>query len=133
VRHCAGARQITRAGRTADASKELQVYQQLKEVEENVKQANNGAAITELMPGGPAQKAGLKLGDVILAANGKRVADMNDFHLQIARMGPGATVKLTIMRDGRRIEIPVTMTEGKLDRAAPQAASPRSAQEHVRP
>jgi S1-C subfamily serine protease len=87
------------------------------------------------VPGGSAQKAGLKLGDVIMKANGKPVADMNDLHLQIAGMPPGVTVMLTVLRDGRPIEVPVKMTDvsGKPDSSAPAVAPERSVQERVRP
>ncbi len=60
-----------------------------------------GARITKVIKGGPAYRAGLKPGDVIVAFNGKRVERTLDLPRWIAETPPGSTVELTIIRDGK--------------------------------
>jgi serine protease Do len=68
-----------------------------------------GAAISQLTPGAPAEKAGLKAEDVIVAADGRPIRDNGDLSRYIASKAPGATVKLDLVRDGAEKQIAVTL------------------------
>jgi serine protease Do len=68
-------------------------------------------------PGEPAERAGLRPGDVILELNGERVEDPNSFRNRIASTPPGSTVKLSVARDGQ-----VRQVDVKLDELKPEAA-----------
>jgi serine protease Do len=68
-----------------------------------------GAAISQLTPGAPAEKAGLKAEDVIVAADGRPIKDNGDLSRYIASKAPGATVKLDLVRDGVEKQIAVTL------------------------
>jgi len=70
-----------------------------------------GILVAQVVEGGPADKAGLKVGDVIVALNGKRVEDLRDFQLSIMRTKPGTEVTLTVVRDGKKEEIKVKVGE----------------------
>lgn len=70
-----------------------------------------GVAVAQVEPNSPAQKAGLKVGDVITGINGTSVSDVNQFRLQIAGMAPGTKADLKIVRDGRDENVPVTLAE----------------------
>jgi serine protease Do len=70
-----------------------------------------GALLSDLEPGGPAAKAGLQRGDVVLALNGQPVDDSNAFRLKISMTAPGSTVRLKISRNGSEKEIPVVLGE----------------------
>ncbi|HXJ83441.1 MAG TPA: DegQ family serine endoprotease [Candidatus Methylomirabilis sp.] len=59
-----------------------------------------GALIASVMDGSPAQKAGLRRGDVITAYNGRRVAGSGDLPLAVAETPIGRDVPLTVLRDG---------------------------------
>jgi serine protease Do len=59
-----------------------------------------GVAISSVSPGGPAERAGLKQGDVILQINGKTVNDPNELRNTVAAMSPGADVTVTVSRIG---------------------------------
>lgn len=72
-----------------------------------------GVMISDVSPGTPADKSGLKRGDVILSVNDKQVTTLSDLRIAIAEMLPGTKVKLTISRDGKDKIIEVTL--GKLD------------------
>jgi len=70
-----------------------------------------GVLVTEVMPGSPAEKAGLQPGDVILEWNGKRVADANDLRFLVAGTKVGSSVKVLIVREGEKRELTVTVGE----------------------
>ena len=68
-----------------------------------------GAAISQLTPGAPAEKAGLKPEDVIVAADGRPIRDNGDLSRYIASKAPGATVKLDVVREGAAKQVAVTL------------------------
>lgn len=70
-----------------------------------------GVAISGVNPGGAADKAGLKTGDVILAVNGKSTNDMNTLRNMVAGMAPGTDVTLTIARNGAEQQVHVKLGE----------------------
>ena len=72
---------------------ELAASLQLKEI--------SGALINEVQPDGPADRAGLRRGDVITGINGHSVSDGNELRNTIAQLGPRASVELTIVRSGQ--------------------------------
>jgi len=62
--------------------------------------SDNGALVGEVVPGGPAEKAGLKSGDVIEKFDGKPVTDSRHLKIEVARVAPGQTVSVEVLRDG---------------------------------
>jgi serine protease Do len=62
--------------------------------------APKGALIDQLVPGGPAERAGLAAGDVITAVDGASIATATDLTQQVALAKPGAAIRLTVMRGG---------------------------------
>jgi Do/DeqQ family serine protease len=69
-----------------------------------------GVALTDVFPGGPADKAGLRRGDVVLRVEGREVTDNEALRFRIATQPIGQTVKLTLWRGGREGVLPVTLT-----------------------
>ncbi|MCA6264120.1 PDZ domain-containing protein, partial [Phenylobacterium sp.] len=65
------------------------------------------AIVTELIPGGPAERAGLVIGDIVLSVNGVRVRSSSEMTRQVAKASPGDLLRLEIIRGGkpRTIEI----------------------------
>jgi serine protease Do len=71
----------------------------------------HGALIGDVDPAGPAAKAALKTGDIILELNGARVPASRQLGLRLSQMSPGSVVKLRILRDGKELEQSVTLAE----------------------
>jgi serine protease Do/serine protease DegQ len=58
-----------------------------------------GLAVTVVEPGGPADKAGVKLADVIVGVNNRPVSSVEDLRLYVAELRPGSKVTLKLIRD----------------------------------
>jgi Do/DeqQ family serine protease len=71
--------------------------------------AAHGVLITQVESGGPADKAGVKLGDVLLAVNDKPVADTIGMLNTIAAMQPGQPARLKLTRNQSESEVTVTI------------------------
>lgn len=70
-----------------------------------------GVVINSVTAGGPADRAGVKTGDVILKLNGKDVNDPNELRNTIAAASPGTEVTLTISREGKQQDIRARLGE----------------------
>ena len=83
----------------------------------------SGAIVSSVEEGGPADKAGLKSGDIILKVGGKEVDQSNELPSVVARIQPGTKTDIEVWRDGKRTTIPVTIGElsEKTAAASPQA------------
>jgi serine protease Do len=64
-----------------------------------------GALIAGVIEGGPAEKAGIRRGDVVLALAGRDIADANDLMNRVAQIKPGTSVELSVWRDGKRATV----------------------------
>ena len=70
-----------------------------------------GAVVSSVSPGSPAERAGLKRGDVITAFNGQAVHDTNTLRNRVADATPGAPSTLTVIRDGAERQLRVDLGE----------------------
>ena len=70
-----------------------------------------GALVAEAVRGGPADKAGLRRGDAIIAVEGQPIREPKDLSRRIAAFDPGKSVSLTVLRDGK--ERTVTIEIGR--------------------
>src|SRR6266852_5171026 len=61
---------------------------------------NSGALVGDVTPDSPAEKAGLKTGDIITEFDGKKVTDSRHLKLEVARVQPGHTASVKVLRDG---------------------------------
>jgi serine protease Do len=73
--------------------------------------STKGILVADVLSDSPAEKAGLKTGDIILKLDGDEVTDVGSFRNKIAMMAPGTNVKLLIMRDAKQKEINVEIGE----------------------
>jgi len=73
--------------------------------------SSEGALVGDVKAGGPASKAGMQRGDVILTLNGQPVEDSRSLRLHIASMAPGQTVQLGVQRNQTKLSLSVTLAE----------------------
>jgi len=84
-----------------------------------------GLLVNSVRPGGPAAKAGIKTGDIILQMNGQPVNDPNILRNRIAGSAPGTQVTLSMLRNGKPEQVQVTLgTWSPEAEAAETAPSP---------
>jgi len=70
-----------------------------------------GVLIADVLDDTPADKGGLRSGDVVLTVNAKKIKDMEDFRERIASFSPGSVVELGIWRQGERKTLKVKLDE----------------------
>jgi serine protease Do len=68
-----------------------------------------GVIANRVTPGGPAEKAGLKSGDIITAIDGRNIKDGDDLVNEISSRRPGSSVRLGYLRDGKQADTTVTI------------------------
>jgi serine protease Do len=72
---------------------------------------SEGALISDVSANSPAERAGLKAGDVVTKVDDRFVADSRALQLMIGEMAPGRNVRLTVIHDGNERVYPVTLGE----------------------
>ncbi|MBK8183599.1 MAG: DegQ family serine endoprotease [Candidatus Competibacteraceae bacterium] len=80
-----------------------------------------GALVGQVLAEGPAQGAGIKVGDIIIAFNGQPVQHSSDLPLMVGRTRPGISIPLTVIREGKELSLSVQIAqlpdEAKLQQA----------------
>jgi serine protease Do len=69
----------------------------------------NGVLVQEITAGGPAEKAGLKVGDILTTIDGRPIKDGDDLVNEIASRRPGSSIRLGLMREGKQTDATVTI------------------------
>jgi serine protease Do len=88
-----------------------------------------GALVGDVSPGSPADKAGLKSGDVITQLNGQPIEDASQLKIRVAESAPGSTVQLGVNRNGEAKTFDVTLgtlPENKVAKADERSGNERS-------
>ncbi|NIE64921.1 DegQ family serine endoprotease [Burkholderia sp. Ax-1719] len=86
-----------------------------------------GALVSSVEPGGPAEKAGIQPGDIILKFNGQSVDTATDLPRMVGDTKPGSKATVTVWRKGQTRELPITIAEMQTDKGA--KADPKKAPE----
>jgi serine protease Do len=73
-----------------------------------------GVLVQRIQPSGPAERAGLKVGDIIITVDGHTVKDGDELVSEITSRRPGSTIRLGYLRDGKQGD--TTVTIGDLDK-----------------
>ena len=82
---------------------------------------SSGAMIAGIMRGGPADRGGLKPGDILVGVDGKTIGDTTTMLNQIAQLKPGANAKLSVVRGAQ--ELTLTLKVSKRPRPQPESGS----------
>lgn len=102
--------QIVRTGSVTRGWIGVGVQDMTRELAESFRlQQVNGALISEVLRGSPADKAGIKPGDILIAVNGKPVADSASMLNLIAALQPGQQAALKVVRNRAETEVKVTV------------------------
>ena len=70
---------------------------------------NHGVLVSDVLPNGPAQKAGLKAEDIILSLNGKSIKDGDDLVNRVADLPVGSPADITVDRSGKKLDFKLTV------------------------
>jgi serine protease Do len=85
-------------------------------------QKAGGALVTSVEKDGPADRAGVQIGDIILKFDGKDMADTDDLVRAVANSAPGSSAKLQVWRNGESREMSIRLGEAKPERDAQKQA-----------
>ncbi len=80
-------------------------------------EAATGALVANVASGSPAERAGIKVRDVIVEYGGKPIKDSAELPFMVARTHVGAKVNITVLRDKRNMPLTVTIAELKEEEA----------------
>jgi serine protease Do len=74
-----------------------------------------GVVLADVTPGGPAEKAGLQIGDIVVSLNGRRLENARQLEMQLYRYGLGQKISLQLLRGGEKLTYPVAVVEREDD------------------
>ncbi len=86
-----------------------------------------GAVVVDILPGSPAEKAGLKPGDVILEVNGRMVKSSSDVRLRIGLLRVGEKVRFTVVRNNKKLKLTATVADREEVASTSKLKNPRLA------
>lgn len=125
------AEQIKQTGSVQRGSLGVQVSNVTSEVAAGFKLPDTkGALVQEVLPGSPAQRAGIEPGDVIRAVDGTEIIASSELPPLVGGKTPGTKVRMSVLREGRTRDFDVTLTaldSGTASSSARTAQSPSSA------
>ncbi|MBN9593496.1 MAG: Do family serine endopeptidase [Alphaproteobacteria bacterium] len=90
----------------------------------------HGAIVASVVSGSPADKAGFKQGDVVLALNGASVEDARDLTRRVAALAVGSEAKFTVSRNGDSKTLTAKIAQRSEDQNASNDNSPSTPQSH---
>ncbi|MEX2146727.1 MAG: DegQ family serine endoprotease [Candidatus Rokuibacteriota bacterium] len=70
-----------------------------------------GVLVADVIKGGPAEKGGVRPGDVVVELDGTKIREVPDLQRRVANVAPGETVKLTVVRDKQAVSVTVAIGE----------------------
>jgi serine protease Do len=100
-------------------------YQELGDQLARYFKVEGGVLVTDVDEDGPAVKAGLKAGDVIVRMGGKAVKDGGDLREALAEGAAGSSATIGVQRDGRPMDLTVKLGEAEPARVAPAVRARR--------
>ena len=102
--------QIVKTGGVTRGWVGIEVQELTPELAESFKLGStDGALIAGVMRGSPAEKAGIKPGDVLVKVAGKQVKDAQVMLELIAALQPGSSSRFNLKRDGRDLAVDITI------------------------
>ena len=120
--------QLKKTGRVTRGRLGVQISEVTRDVAESLGLGKaRGAEVSMVEAGGPAEKGGIKVGDIILKFNGQPIETTRDLPRLVGATKVGARASVTVWRRGQQIEVPVTIVALEDDKAVaakPQQSKP---------
>lgn len=82
-----------------------------------------GAIVNEVVTGSPADKAGLRPGDIVISTDGKKIKDSADLRNRIGLLPVGETIKFKVLRDGKETDFIIKVDENSQTTTTPKATN----------
>ncbi len=123
------AEQLKTSGRVVRGRIGVGIAEVTKEVAEPLGLPNaEGSLVRSVEPGGPADKAGVEVGDIIVGFNGRKIERSSDLPRIVGGTKPGTTVDIRVWRRGKYHDLTVTVGEMESDRqaSAPDRRAPEA-------
>ena len=118
--------QIRKTGKVTRGRLGVQISEVTTDVAESLGLGRaRGAEVAMVEPGGPADKAGVKVGDIILKFNGKDIDRSSDLPRLVGGSAVGSRATVTVWRRGSQIELPVTIVELQEEKSPTAKATPK--------
>ncbi len=103
-----------------------------EDIAQNLKlETEKGALVSDVFAGDPADKAGIKTGDVIIKIDGNDIQDTHELIKIVAGIAVGEKVKIMVIRDGKRKIFTVTVTERPESGDIARETSDEKSEEHL--
>jgi serine protease Do len=120
-------KQLRAEGKVTRGRLGVRIQPMTKELAQSFKlESAEGALVATVEPGSPADKAGLKPGDVVLAFNGQKIDEPNKLPRLVAATKPGQSATLRIWRNGKAEEVKFTAVELVAEAKAPKPAADKA-------
>ncbi|MBC7413748.1 MAG: DegQ family serine endoprotease [Herminiimonas sp.] len=111
--------QLKSSGRVTRGRIGVQIGEVTKEVAESLGLTKaQGALVSRVEPGGPAEKGGVEAGDIILKFNGMAIEKSSDLPRMVGSIKPGTRSIITVWRKGATRDLPLTVTELEPEKVA---------------
>lgn len=94
-----------------------------------IDEATRGAVVTQVVPDGPAARAGIQQGDVIVQVGDRRIESATALSSLIASLGPNARARVQVMRGRQRLQLEPTLAERPADVGRGRAQEPTTVPE----
>jgi len=90
----------------------------------------SGALVSDVVPGDPADKAGIQPKDIIVKVNGDKISGSRDLTAKVAKLAAGETARITVVRDGREKTLAITVGRRPLTLAQAETPQPEKDSEY---
>jgi serine protease Do len=118
--------QLRKTGKVTRGRLGVQIGEVSKDVAESLGLGKaRGAEVSLVEPGGPADKAGIKVGDIILKFNGNAIERSADLPRQVGATAVGSRATVTVWRKGAQQDIAVSIAALEEEKAAPVKPTPK--------
>ena len=98
----------------------ISIQELTPDIKKSFKYSGEGALVAEVMPESPAEKAGIKAGDIIVDFRGQKIDNIPEFKKLIGETMPGEKAEMTIFRDGKTSKMSAEVIELKEETPAPR-------------